>query len=309
MFTLRKLFLICGIFILLGCKKTTAKPSETTTPEYFEAATQDYSEIDATTQAYSKTQESTDTDFKAYSKDPKEANKMLVDYLEKQDKTASDISLISINSGNFTDYTPLLDFKNLKTLYIDNKLLTDINGIIVLSQLEKLTSLTLWAEKVTDISPLSVMKNLRSLSVDVENTCTDASELLPLVNLETLVFKPASSEAIRNISKLTWLKGLHILIENETIDISPVKNLRNLEYLEIFEAIHEKTEFDISWISQLVKLREIELSGFKITDVSPFLKLPKIEVINVMFSEISDENIALLKKTGATVYTHADADH
>ena len=85
---MRKFFLICGIFILLGCKKTAAKPSETTAPEYSETATQDYSE----------TQESKDIDFKAYSKDPKEAlkeaNEMLVYYLEKKDKTTSNLSLI-----------------------------------------------------------------------------------------------------------------------------------------------------------------------------------------------------------------------
>jgi hypothetical protein len=296
---LRKLFLICGIFILLGCNKTAAKHSETTTPEYSEAATQEYSEIE----------ENKDIDFWENAEDTIKANKMLVDYLEKQDKTTSHLRLISGRTGNFTDYTPLLVFKNLKNLIIDNFLLTDINGIIVLSQLEKLTSLTLWAEKVADIRPLSVMKNLRSLSVDVENTCTDASELLPLVQLEGLAFNPVSSETIRNISKLTQLKRLYLNLDNEDIDIYHIQYLKNLERLEIEGPRDKNIEFDISWISQLVNLQEIELSGFKITDVTPFLKLPKIKIINVMWCAISDENIALLKKTGATVWTHADADH
>jgi hypothetical protein len=299
---LRKLFLICGIFILLGCNKTAAKPSETTTPEYSEAVTQDYSE----------TQEIIDIDFNAYSKDPKEAikeaNEMLAYYLEKQDKTTSDISLISRNSENFTDYTPLLDFKYLKTLYIDNKLLTDINGITVLSQHEKLTELILWAKNVTDISPLSTLENLRLLSVDVANTHTDASELLSLTNLEKLIFTPTSSETILNISKLTWLKDLSLYLSNENIDISPVQNLKNLKCLKIVGPLRKENEYNISWINQLINLQELRLEGFIITDVNPLLKLPKLEVINVMWSEISDENIVLLKKTGAKVWTYADAD-
>jgi Leucine-rich repeat (LRR) protein len=312
---LRKLFLIYGIFILLGCKKTAAKPSETTTPEYFGAFTQEYSEIEATPKDYSKIQENTDIgnwwrydNFRDIAKDPQKAQIMLVYYLEKQDKTTSKISITPFKAGNFTDYTPFLAFKNLTELYIDNDLITDISGITVLSQHEKFSELFLWTENVTDLRPLSALVNLRFLSVSVSKTYNVTSELLPLVRLEHLAFSHATAETIRSISKLTWLKRLFIGLDNEDIDISPIQNLKNLECLEITGPIYKQTEFNISWIGQLVKLQEIELSRVKITDVTPFLKLPKIEEIDVMWSEISDENIALLKKTGAVVYTYADAD-
>jgi len=51
---LGKLFLICGIFIILGCKKTAAKSSEATAPEYAEAAAQDYSETQEDTEVQTK---------------------------------------------------------------------------------------------------------------------------------------------------------------------------------------------------------------------------------------------------------------
>jgi hypothetical protein len=301
---LKKLILICGILILLGCKKTAAKPSgmpiPTTAPEYSEAVTQDYSEI----------QENIDIDFKAYSKDPKEAvkeaNETLVYILEKANKSTSYLR-ISTRSGNFTDFSPFLAFKNLETLKIDNYM-TDISGITVLSQHEKLSELILWSKKVTDISPLSALVNLRSLYINVDSTCTNASELLPLVNLESLGFRPASSETIKNISRLTWLKSLYLSLDYEGLDISPVQNLKNLEDLTIRGPIHKYIEFDISWISQLVNLQELEFKYLNITDISPLLKLPNLKKIDVQYSVISDENIALLKKTGATVWTYADAD-
>jgi len=294
---LKNILLICIIFFLFTCTKTTSKPSETITPESFE------------------TQEDTDIEnwwkydnFWDIAEDPQTANKILIYYLEKQDKTTSDLSLISIDTGNFTDYTPLLAFKNLTILNIYNRLIADISGITVLSQHKKLSELLLSAEKVTDISPLSALVNLRLLSVDVSKTCTVTSELLPLVHLEILAFSKASFETIRSISKLTWLKKLYLSIDNEDIDISPIQNLKNLEHLKITGPLYKNTEFDISWISQLLKLQEIEFSGLKITDVSPLLKLPNIKRIDVMWSAISDENIALLKKTGAVVVTYADAD-
>jgi hypothetical protein len=295
----KKFAIIFVIFIVFGCTKTTSKPSETNTLEYSEITTPEYSII--------KTQESKDIDFRENSENSKEANKMLVNYLEREDKTTSYLDIIQY-AGNFTNFTPILEFKNLKTLKINNYM-TDISGITVLSQHEKLSELFLWSKNVTDISPLSALVNLRFLSVDVINTHTDASELLPLINLETLVFTATSSETIRNISKLTWLKELYLDLDNENLDISQVKNLINLELLEMYGPPNKTFEFNISWMNQLKYLKELKLVHFKITDVSPLLKLPNIKIIDVMWCSISDENIALLKKTGATVFTHADADH
>jgi hypothetical protein len=227
----------------------------------------------------------------------------LIKFLEDKDKAKTELSLISFDVGNFTDYTPLLAFKNLEFLEIFNYSLTNISGITVLSRHEKLSHLILWAENVTDISPLSALVNLRILSVDIPNIFTDASELLPLVRLEELYFSPTSSKTIYNISQLTWLKTLYINLHNKDIDISPVQNLINLECLEMSGPMYEMTEFDISWMGRLVNLQELKLSGFKIVNVGPLLKLPHLATVNVMFSEISDENIKLLRTTNAMIYT------
>jgi Leucine-rich repeat (LRR) protein len=82
-----------------------------------------------------------------------------------------------------------------------------------------------------------------------------------------------------------------------------MQNLKNLERLSLEGPDYKKTEFDISWMERLVNLQELELSGFKIVNVGPLLKLQHLAKINVMFSEISDENIKLLRTTNALIIT------
>jgi Leucine-rich repeat (LRR) protein len=287
--------------MLCGCTKTSPPPADAVTPEYQETLKYETDGSgdggESETQSLSPLQE------------PLSENEKLIQYLERQDKTKTYLSLISSNVGNFTDLTPLLAFKDLEFLDIDNYELTDISGITVLSRHEKLSTLYLWAEKVTDLSPLSALVNLRTLNVDVANTYTDASELLPLVSLEELMFSPTSSKTIYNISQLIGLKRLVLYLYNRDIDLSPVQNLINLESLKMAWPDDKMTEFDISWIGRLVNLKELELKYIKIVDVSPLLKLPNLIIVNVMWSVISDKNADLLRKAGVTIYTEADKDH
>jgi hypothetical protein len=277
--------------MLCGCTKASPPSAGAVTPEYQEMREHTAAGSDnggeAGDQSLSPLQ-------------PLSENEKLIQYLERQDKAKT---YLSLPLGNYTNFTPLLDFKDLEFLKIDNFELTDISGITVLSQQEKLTQLTIWAEKVTDISPLSALVNLRELSVDIKNTSTDASELLPLVRLEKLAFVATSSKTIYNISQLTRLKSLYLYLHNNNIDISPIQNLTNLECLEMEGPDYKVTEFDISWIGRLGNLKELELGYFKIVDVSPLLKLPHLSQVNVMWSEISDRNADLLRKAGVTVYT------
>jgi hypothetical protein len=283
--------------MLCSCNKASSKTEAVVTPEYQE--TWEYAAAGSGDGGENGTQPLS-------SLQPLSENEKLIKYLEKLDKTKT---YLSLPLGNYTDYTSLLDFKDLEFLKIDNYELTDISGITVLSRHEKLSCLYLWAKNVTDISPLSVFVNLRTLNVDIKNTCTNASEVLPLVSLEELMFSPTSSKTIYNISQLTGLNSLYLFLENENIDLSPVQNLTNLEYLEMRGPEDKMIEFDISWVGRLANLKEFSLSRFKILNVDPLLKLPNLSKVNVMWSEISDKNAGLLRKAGVTVYTPDDRDH
>jgi hypothetical protein len=76
-----------------------------------------------------------------------------------------------------------------------------------------------------------------------------------------------------------------------------------MEFLEMVGPEYKKTKFDISWIERMVNLKELKLEDFKILDVGPLLKLPHLSIVDVMFSEISDENIKLLRTTNALIIT------
>ena len=240
-------------------------------------------------------------------REPRSANKWLRYCLEKKDKSATYLSGL-YDAGNFIDFTPLLDFANLETLNIVNRYLTSIDGITVLSQMEKLTDLTIWAEQVTDTSPLSALVNLKYLSVDTK-TRTDASELLPLVNLEALVCSPESTKAIQNISNLTGLKYLYLEFEPEGMNLSSLQNLVHLQELLLRGDIFTDPEFDTTALGQLNSLEKLTMSGFTLTNVQPLLSFPKLSWLNIMFCEINEENLALLEAGIEQVYSAKDKDH
>jgi hypothetical protein len=245
--------------------------------------------------------------------DPISSNLLLKMYLENKDKYISSLDIGSYHTGNFSDFTLLLDFKKLETLIIDNELLTDISGITVLAELEELTSLTIWAKRVTDIRPLSAFVNLKKLNIEVSKTCDDASVLLPLVNLESLSFWHASSESISGIAQLLNLEELGFRFATEKVDILPLRNLYYLKTLCIknYDSYVPKyEELDLTPLKYMINLESLEIEGFTITDVNPLLSLPNLVRVNFMFSEIDEHNVMLLRnETNASIYTKADRDH
>ena len=245
----------------------------------------------------------------------KASNLRLKMYLETQDKQSTSLSLLSTDTGNFSDFSPLLEFVNLEELRIRNHLLTDISGIKILSELEYLNYLLLDAEKVSNIGALSALVNLKTLVIEVADICTDASVLLSLENLEKLYFLQASSESIKYIAQLSRLKELGIRfspLSNE-FDITSLQNLTNLQKLYIWSPVNPPSiypELDISMLSHLKNLEHIELEGFTIKDIEPLLNLPNLSMVNVMFSKIDESNVMLLKnRTNALIFTEEDNDH
>jgi hypothetical protein len=240
-------------------------------------------------------------------RDCRASNKRLILFLEPHDKLLSSLTLGPTDTGNFSDFNPLLMFNNLESLKINNYFLTDISGIAVLTKLEKLSSLTLWAKQVNDISSLSSFINLKELSIDVSNMYTDASELLPLENLERLFFCPTSTKTIQNLSQLTSLIELGLTFETTGIDISSLRNMTNLKRLHLIIHTDAMPELDIMAIGQLINLEYLYIEGFSINDVNPLVNLPNLSTINVMFSTINEKNIKLLKAS-KEVITYNDID-
>jgi internalin A len=188
--------------------------------------------------------------------------------------------------------------------------LSDISGIIVLSGLPRLEAIVIRSEKLTDISPLSTLVNLKWLNLDL-NYCINGSELLPLANLKTLYLSPASSETIMNIGKLVSLESLSLVIDIATVNFFPLKNLVKLSELDITNPFFVRSEIDMRPFVGLQNLETIKLSGFILNDIIPLTDLYSLRTLDIRFSTISENNIDQLKQDGKIkwLFTHHDADH
>lgn len=118
-----------------------------------------------------------------------------------------------------------------------------------------------------DIKPLNKMVALQSLYIN-DNPINDWSPLSELTNLSNL-----------DISGLKY--GMS---EMQTIDISQIKNLSNLEYLDISYSIICNSEY----LKSFKNLRELYISDTNISDLSFITEMTNLETLNISYTDIND---------------------
>jgi internalin A len=188
------------------------------------------------------------------------------------------------------DITAIGNLKNLRVLYLQRNLITDISA---LKKLTKLEVLSLNGNQIESISTLSTLTNLRELYIR-ENKIKTISSLNKLTKLELL---ESGKNSIQNIDSLKNLKNLKSLtLDNNNIkDITGLKELTNLKHLDLsnnkitslntlknlsrLETLYlqRNSITDISAISTLKKLKVLSMNGNKIADVKPLTKLTLLE--------------------------------
>ncbi len=137
-----------------------------------------------------------------------------------------------------------------------------------------------WA--LNDLSPLSSLKNLRSLAFSY----TQVSDLTPLNNLSNLEGLAASSTKVQDLyplQKLSKLKRLYI-DNTEVFSISSIATLAKLEELNIAFTNIE----DISSLSSIMSIKELNIAKSKVFDLSPLRYATNLRELNCSFCEISD---------------------
>lgn len=167
---------------------------------------------------------------------------------------------LDIISNPVTDFSPLVKLKSLERLEISNAEITDITAI---GQITSLKSLTLYSDGLKDISPLGNLVNMEKLRVSSDEI-TDICALNTLVKLKELDIDGCSK--VSDISCLKDLKQLEKLnITNtavKTIDV--VKNYKNLAFFN-----GNATMQDMSPLVGLEKLTTVDTRSTTLLECSP----------------------------------------
>ena len=174
----------------------------------------------------------------------------------------------------------LQEMATLTILRASNRDIKDLTGLEFAINLEELHANDNY--KITDLSPLSDLINLRILSI-YNNPIESLSPIAGLVNLERLLI---IGDHISDISPLAgFVKLRHFLTWGNPIsDLSPLAGLTQLNSLDICGADNP----DISPLAQLTGLKSLYLPSNGISDVSSLSKLTSLTRLNLEWNKISD---------------------
>ena len=180
------------------------------------------------------------------------------------DEDLSKITEITLNGldliGDPTDISiyDLIFFKNLTTLYISDKDISD---------------------KELDI--INKLSNLRFLQLD---NCVFSDNKKMNLELSGLVINNCPKVKINIYSDIKTLETLHI-VNCDNVDISGIATLSNLEKL----FLQNLTLEEINEVQELKKLEYLSLNGSKIKDLEKIYKIPNLKIDNEEIFGIYDE--------------------
>jgi len=153
--------------------------------------------------------------------------------------------------------------------------------LLPLLELPNLRSLNVHSPQLEDLSPLSGLISLESLSLNVPVHYIDS--LSALTNLQSLELVIGQLSNIAPLAELTNLRSLEIRTRQMS-DITPLANLVNLEYLNLgWNQI-----YDISPLTGLVRLEVLDLRRNQIYDITPLSGLINLETITLESNLIQD---------------------
>jgi hypothetical protein len=190
---------------------------------------------------------------------------------------------LDLTDSNIKHLEDLLNFRNLKCLYLGSNEITDISCLKELTHLELLD---ISNNNITDISALNGLTELRELNIN-KNQISDISGLEGMKNLKHLNASRNNISDIKILSRLTSLETLN-LSENKISDVSPLKNLTMLRDVDM--EYNDIT--DISSLRALKKLEILKLNGNEISDISILKGLRNLKDLRLSGSEISDRSPA-----------------
>ena len=134
------------------------------------------------------------------------------------------------------------------------------------------------------------------LIMDYSHVRMTSADLEVLKYCPDLLALDLGHQAITDLSKIAeYLPNLRLLIlaDNQISDISPLANLHQLHYLELF--VNNIT--DLSPLSGLNELVDVNVSYNPISDISPLLNAPMMQRVWLEHTYVSEDSVNLLRET------------
>ena len=202
------------------------------------------------------------------------------------------LETLYLDDNEISNLEPLEALTNLKNLYLSG------NGISNLSSLENLTNLESLDLSNNEISDISKLQNLTKLIyIDLsENQITDITKISYLQNLEEISLRGNNIENINTINGLQNLKRLYA-------GYNKIKSLDIMNFPSITELNLSGNEIennDVSKLTNLQTLTNLDLSSNKISDITPIMDLTNLKILDLEYNQIS--NIDMLTNKNKLVW-------
>ncbi len=159
---------------------------------------------------------------------------------------------------------------------------TCIDDLTPLAVLKALRSLNLsGCTQITDLAPISKIKTLQDLNL---SWCDKLTDIAPIAQLPVLLSLDLSRcEELTDftpIAQLTTLQALDLHFLHQLTDISSIEQLRDLQYLDLSWCGRLT---DLAPIAQLMSLEYLKLSGNQnLTDLMPIAQLSALQSLEIM---------------------------
>ena len=207
-------------------------------------------------------------------------------------KEMKSLKRLQIVDGEFEDLTPVSGLTQLEELYIEQTLKRSdrFDSLDPIKNLTNLTTLDMTGMGVKDVSAISGMIKLQSLYL-LNNPIEDMSAAANLHELASLDITNTLVTDISFLSGTPKLKRLSLGEAYEKLansgygfpsvgksvieDYSPISKLTELTNLII---VYTQID-DLSFIEPLENLRDLDIAGDKIGDLTPMTKLPKLTYV------------------------------
>ena len=199
----------------------------------------------------------------------------------------TELTRLDLVGTNISDLSILKSLPNLKYLHIS--CCENITDVSVVGELDSLIELVLTELPVSDISQLEKL-NLKRLSLYFMSNIKNIDVIRQMTTLESLSLWGTGVNditALENLKELRYLELAHTPIT----DISSIKGLIKLEVLNLIEC---SQPVDLTPLSGLINMRELDLPPCESFDLSIIKEMKGLESFGATAVETPFDDITVL---------------